>query len=267
MIVSGIYCKMARVEMSKKQGREEAMDYMEMLAKLGVGNAHPGGFAGTLKLLAHFPFGPRMEVLEVGCGTGRTACRIAGQGCTVTAVDSHPVMLAKAQRRMEAEGVQVTWLQGDATALSIPDNSFDRVVVESVTVFTDAPKAVQEYLRVLKPGGLLMDRELLAAKELPQALAEELRACYQVERLRTASEWLKLLGETGFVEANVWDRRPMAPQLWEDVVMYPDPHQAADRDLGRFPSLWDTARRYDELMNTNQAHFEHGVLLARKPLA
>lgn len=241
------------------------MDYMEMIAKLGIGNAHPGGFAGTLRLLAHFPFGPGIEVLEVGCGTGRTACRLAQFGCRVTAVDPHPVMLAKAQKRMKAEGVQVNWVQGDAGELPFPDNCFDRIVVESVTVFTDAPQSLSEYLRVLKPGGMLMDRELFAARQLPRELADELRDGYKISCLRTAHEWLVLLAETGFADARLWDHRPVQPQMWEDVVMYPDPHQTADRDLIQFPTIWDTARRYDELMNANQACFEHGVLLARKP--
>lgn len=241
------------------------MDYMEMIAKLGIGNAHPGGFAGTLRLLTHFSFGPGLKVLEVGCGTGRTACKLASLGCSVTAVDPHPLMLAKAHLRMEAEGVQVDWQKGDATSLKFPESSFDRVVVESVTVFTDTPKALREYCRILKPGGLLLDRELIAAGPLPASLEAELRSAYQIRRLPTASEWLVLLAGAGFANAKLWDHRPMSPQLWEDVVMYPDPHQKADRNLAQFPSLWDTARRYEELMNVNQSCFEHAVLLAQKP--
>lgn len=239
---------------------------MDMLAKLGVGNAHPGGFAGSLRLLAHFSFAPGMEVLEVGCGTGRTACRIARLGCKVKAVDSHPLMLAKARKRMEAEGVQVDWVQGDITSLPFADNRFDRIVVESVTIFTDAPRAIAEYFRVLKPGGLLLDRELLAARVPPTAVTDELQQSYKVNQLLSVEQWLKLLESTGFAEGRVWDRRPMSAQLWEDVVMYPDPHQTADRDLFQYPTMWDTARRYDELMNANHACFEHGVLVGKKPV-
>lgn len=241
------------------------MDYMDMLAKLGIGNAHPGGYAGTLRLLTHFGFGQGQSVLEVGCGTGRTACRLAAMGCKVTAVDTHPVMLVKAEQRAAAEGVRVHWMKAQAEELPFPDNSFDRVLVESVTVFVDADKTAAEYLRVLKPGGLFLDRELLAAQPLPAELAEELRESYGIPLLRTAEEWGRLLSESGFGEIAIWDHRPMTPQLWEDVVMFPDPHQIADRDLGRYPSLWETARRYDELMNANQSLFEHGVITGRKP--
>ena len=240
------------------------MDYMDMLAKLGIGNAHPGGYAGTLRLITHFGFGHGQSVLEVGCGTGRTACRLAALGCCVTAVDSHPVMLEKAEKRAPAEGARVCWLRGEAERLPCPDNSFDRVLVESVTVFADAGKAVSEYLRVLKPGGLLLDRELLAAGPLPGELAAELAGSYGIAHLRTAEEWRRLLEETGFGETGIWDHRSMTPQLWEDVVMFPDAHQFADRDLGRFPSLWETARRYEEQMNANQALLGHGAIIGRK---
>lgn len=240
------------------------MNYMDMLAKLGIGNAHPGGYAGTLRLITHFGFGQGQSVLEVGCGTGRTACRLAALGCKVTAVDCHPVMLEKAEKRAAAEGVRVCWMKGEAERLPCPDNSFDRVVVESVTVFADAGEAIAEYHRVLKPGGLLLDRELLAAGPLPSELSAELMSSYGIAHLRTAQEWRRLLEEKGFCETGIWDHRSMTPQLWEDVVMFPDPHQYADRDLGRFPALWETARRYEELMNAHQTLFEHGAVIGRK---
>lgn len=238
-----------------------------MIAKLGVGNAHPGGFAATLRLISHFPFEPGMRVLEVGCGTGRTAGCLARLGCEVTALEPRPLMLEKAERRFRKEGVPVNLIEGTAEAIPLESGRFDRVVAESVTVFTDAARSVKEYYRVLKPGGLLLDRELLAAKPLPSGLRKELAAYYGIDRLLSSREWLTLLSAAGFVHPAIWDRRDLTPQLWEDVVLYPDPGQETDRDLFRSPELWETSRRYDELMNANHSYFEHGVLLARKPSA
>lgn len=243
------------------------LDYHDMIAKLGAGSAHPGGVAATLRLLSRYPFEPGMKVLEVGCGTGRTACCLARLGCEVTALEPHPLMLAKAGRRIRQEGVRVMLIRGAAEAIPFRDNRFDRIVAESVTVFTDAGRSLKEYLRVLKPGGLLLDRELMAAKPMPHRLSEDLAVHYGVERLRPAAEWLHLLEQTGFAVASLWDRRDLTPQQWEDVVLYPDPFQEPDKDLNRSPDLWESARRCEELLYANHRYFEHAVLLARKPAA
>ncbi|UUZ83362.1 hypothetical protein LJK88_05535 [Paenibacillus sp. P26] len=42
------------------------MSYLDMVAKLGVGGAHPGGFEATLEQLQRFPIPPGSRVLDVG---------------------------------------------------------------------------------------------------------------------------------------------------------------------------------------------------------
>jgi len=175
-----------------------------MIAKLGAGNAHPGGFTATLRLLSQLRFEPGMKVLEVGCGTGRTACCLARLGCDVTALEPRPLMRKKAERRIREEGVRVTLLEGVAEAIPLLDSGFDRVVAESVTIFTDAGRSLKEYYRVLKPGGLLLDRELMAAQELPRWLSEEIADYYGIMKLRSAQEWLTELAQAGFENPSLW---------------------------------------------------------------
>lgn len=63
------------------------MNYHEMIAAMGEGAAHPGGYKGTLAFLDGVDIPPGLRVLEVGCGTGRTACLLAQKGAKVTAMD------------------------------------------------------------------------------------------------------------------------------------------------------------------------------------
>ena len=60
---------------------------------------------------------PPGRALDVGCGTGRDACYLAGRGWQVTGVDIVAAAIARARRRAAALGVQVRWVVGDVGAL------------------------------------------------------------------------------------------------------------------------------------------------------
>lgn len=101
------------------------------------------------------------DVLDVGCGDGRLAVRMAERNARVTGLDLSPAMLAAARERAGRAGVSVQFLEGDALALPFPNNSFD--VVCTVTVmcfFADPQPIVNELARVVRPGGRVVLGEL-----------------------------------------------------------------------------------------------------------
>ena len=108
------------------------MEYHEIIAALGEGSAHPGGFAGTMEFLAEAGVAPGMRVLEVGCGAGRTACALAAMGCDVTGVDRSEAMLANARRRAGLLRADVVFVRGDIRALPFDDGAFDLAYSSSV---------------------------------------------------------------------------------------------------------------------------------------
>lgn len=63
---------------------------------------------------------PDAAVLDIGCGTGRHAVELARRGMRVTGLDLSPQMLALARQRAEAAGVEVRWLEADATQFNLP---------------------------------------------------------------------------------------------------------------------------------------------------
>jgi ubiquinone/menaquinone biosynthesis C-methylase UbiE len=94
------------------------------------------------------------DVLDVGTGTGLLAVEIAKAGHRVVGVDLTPEMLERARLRGTREGVDVTWLEGDAMNLPFETGRFDVTVSRHVLwTMPDPAKAFTEWIRVTRPNG------------------------------------------------------------------------------------------------------------------
>lgn len=93
-----------------------------------------------------------MEVLDLGGGTGINARTLTEAGARVTVVDSSRAML----NRAAAKKVPARLIRSDATALPLPGDSFDIVLISDAWHhFRDQAGVVREVVRVLRPGGRL----------------------------------------------------------------------------------------------------------------
>jgi SAM-dependent methyltransferase len=110
---------------------------------------------------------PAMSVLDLACGHGEMANRLAAQGCRVTGLDSSAVFLDRARADAARAGVRVTYVAGDMRQLSW-DGRFDRVINWSTAFgyFDDTTnrRVLDGIVHALRPGGrLAMDLDNLTA--------------------------------------------------------------------------------------------------------
>jgi ubiquinone/menaquinone biosynthesis C-methylase UbiE len=109
-----------------------------------------------LSLLSRLAGEPPQRALDVGCGTGFLALRLAELGHTVTGVDLSPQMIEHARRKAQQQHLQIDFRVADAADLDCADHAFDLVVARHVIWnLPDPQRGVAEWLRVLRPGGRL----------------------------------------------------------------------------------------------------------------
>ena len=125
---------------------------------------------------------PGDRTLDMGCGAGRHAFEMYRRGADVIAFDQDADELAKvsdmfAEMRKAGEvpaGAEADVKEGDALALPFADDEFDRVVAAEVLEHVPADiQAIQELVRVLRPGGTM-------AVTVPRWLPEVI--CWQLSR-------------------------------------------------------------------------------------
>jgi ubiquinone/menaquinone biosynthesis C-methylase UbiE len=94
------------------------------------------------------------RVLDVATASGNAAISAARRRAVVTGVDLVPALLGYAQKRAQAEGLQIDFQEGNAMALSFADASFDVVLSTFGAIFAPDPhKTAAEMARVCRPGG------------------------------------------------------------------------------------------------------------------
>ncbi len=103
---------------------------------------------------------PGLRVLDVGCGVGQEAQRLArqvGPEGYVAGIDQSETLIEEARRRAMAADLPIDFRVGDAHTFDFADGSFDRCRVERVLLYVrDPQRVVGEMARVLRPGGRMV---------------------------------------------------------------------------------------------------------------
>jgi len=208
---------------TKKLSHREVsqLSYYDFTAYLGVPLFQFGSLKVSDDLIRRCGLGEKSLVLEVGCGTGFMACRLAEErGSHVVGVDISSRMIESAQDRARRRQVEdrVTFEVADACELPFEADTFDVVFTQFVTVFLDKKKALQEFVRVLKPGGYVGIAEIFRDEKIPEAAGLQIAAAEEIMsestgldfRMPTLNEWKDWFEEAGVLKIQTGEHKKIA---------------------------------------------------------
>lgn len=156
------------------------------------------------------------RVLDAGAGSGLVASFMAQHGLLVDAIDLTPMHVEDAKRNVQSRGLedQITVRLGDYHNLTeFADSSYDGVYTMETFVHADDPQRVlQNFYRILKPGGVVAMHEAEWTSDSP-LLQEVLRLAHCQNTLQQGS-YAKLLQEAGFEDIEIEDLSANALPLW-----------------------------------------------------
>ena len=173
-----------------------------------------GPWAPGLVELAALQRGDR--VLDLACGTGvvaRLAAPQVGPAGQVIGMDLNAGMLAVARALPPTSGPAVSWVEGSATAIELPDSSIDVVLCQQgLQFFPQKLEALREMHRVLTPSGRVVLSVWKSAGPYNTAVGDALErhvdagtaTTYRASRLVPDAECLhSLLVEAGFRDVHI----------------------------------------------------------------
>lgn len=240
--------------------------YHDLLAKLGVGSAHPGGFEISMDLVSEINIDENTKVLDIGCGTGRTACYISKKyECQVTGLDIHPLMIEKANSRAQMNNCKARFIQGNVLSMPFQDHDFDVVLAESLAVFLPIKSLLSECWRILKPGGLIVNLEFSSQFDTPHEVLEVADVLYGVKQFPTLDEWRDLYRSCGFRDIQHWNPREVDSQLFiENELKYPDEEQLISEGIFQDQELIQMIIQNMEFMEQYYKHLSFTGIIAKK---
>jgi ubiquinone/menaquinone biosynthesis C-methylase UbiE len=200
------------------------------------------------EIKSHLPEKENLKILDVGTGPGFFAILLTEAGYEVTAIDYTEAMLEQARKNAGVLKDKIHFLQMDAQKLDFPDQTFDVVVSRNLTWNLEVPEqAYREWMRVLKPGGRLLNFD---ANWYHQLFDEGKRQAYEDDRRAVEELGLEdCYGDTDNdamedIARQVPMSRVMRP-AWDRQIL----HKYMAKEIYTDEQVWERVWDYSEKMN------------------
>lgn len=182
---------------------------------------HTGGAPATLALGEKSHIRPHWHILDAGCGIGG-ACRVLASrfDCRVTGIDLSEEFIRTARELTRHTGLNEKVGVQTASVLDMPfePETFDALLCQHILMnIQDKARALSEFFRVLKPGGVLILHELSAGGNPNLAFPAPWASSADISFLVPWQTLTDLLTTTGFHSDYFCDATDQAVAFWEKV--------------------------------------------------
>ncbi|GAI33601.1 unnamed protein product, partial [marine sediment metagenome] len=186
----------------------EKCDIFDFMAQyVGMSVLHPGGFRATRTLAEACHIDEQSKVIDIACGKGTTALYLAqNYSCQVLGIDISEDLIGEAKYLARTRRLhdRVTFCVSDALELPFSENQFDVAVSQAMLVLIDdKKKAIQEALRVTKPGGYCGWVELSWKKQPTKEFLDQVSTvicAYCMLNVHIFEGWKNLFKDAGLKE-------------------------------------------------------------------
>lgn len=179
--------------------------------------------------------GPIKAAADVGAGTGKLTQDLENLGLRGFAVEPNDAMRAEGVKLFNGRDT-FRWSKGTAEVTALEDNSVDWVLMGSSFHWADAPVALAEFHRILRPGGFftaIWNPRNIESSPLHMGIEEKIKAMVPgMKRVSSGSR------------ANMQDmeKKLLSTPYFEDLFLIEAPHNAVmskERYMGAWRSVND----------------------------
>jgi SAM-dependent methyltransferase len=181
-------------------------------------------------------------------------------GCRVTGIDLSDVYIDAAHILTQRSGLsrKVQFQTGSILDMPWDDNTFDAVLCQHILMnIKDKPAAVQEFFRVLAPGGILMLHEIVQGDNGELSLPVPWADAADISFLESWDTLAAYLLKTGFTLEQHVDATEAGCRYWQKAREFAKKNGETPRPLGPHLVFGQNARFFPHTMSRN---FENNAI-------